>query len=115
MCQVRIDLCLEEVDQFGLHVIEKVGDIEYDKFRAKIYVGELFSDECPVQVLHHKDLICPFQQFGSDLVGGGVGYAGGLHLIGRVCTIDGFGSAAAHPVYRTDEEEVHVILPGLIM
>jgi hypothetical protein len=115
MGEVRIDFCSEEVDKFGFHVIEEVGDVEYDKLRAEIYSGELLSDECPVQVLHHKDLVCPVQQLASDLVGGGGCDAGGLNLIGRDCTINGLGSAAAHPVYRTDEEEVHLILPGLIM
>ncbi len=107
--QVWIDLFPEELDQLGLHIIEEIRYIEDDKLLAQIYVGKLLSDERPVHVLHNKDHVSPVQKLSSDLVGGSGGDAGGLYPVHRVCTVDGLGRAASHPVYRADEEEIHLI------
>jgi len=74
--QVTRNSCLEQLDEFMVHELVLVANIQaYDPNFTQVFL-ELGRELVAVRALHDKDDVCPFQQFGCDRILGIVIEAG---------------------------------------
>jgi hypothetical protein len=101
-----LDSFLEELDEFGVHEGEVIGDVEHFDAEVRHCVGETVGEAAFLLGLHDEDEVGPKQEFLGDPAAGGGAEAGALDFDSGVVLIKGLCRGAAPLIARAEEEEL---------
>jgi hypothetical protein len=101
-----LDSFLEEVDEFGVHEGEVVGDVEDFDVEVGKDVGEAVGEAAFLIGLHDEDEVGPEQESLGDTTAGGGAEASALDFDSGGVLIERLGRGAAPLIARAEEEEL---------
>ena len=111
--QVLGYLCVKLVDEFGLHELVVIWNMQSDNTLAFERLGKLLPEAVQVGFLHEKDDVRPPEMpLGHDDAGVGL-RASRAHLKAGEAAEDAFGREAPNTIPAADEEELEGMWLGV--